>query len=100
MFNHDAPLFRSQKGGQFTPNTLQRLFHRVFSKARIQGASSHSGRRAFATTLIEKGVDSKSVSTVMGHASIAMTARDVEDKPVRLKQISADIFWVRYGAHV
>ncbi|MBB3256229.1 integrase/recombinase XerD [Paraburkholderia bannensis] len=89
-FNHDAPLFRSQKGGQFTPNTLQQLFQRMYSKARLQGASSHSGRRTFATTLIEKGVDIKAVSTLMGHASIAMTARYVEDNPVRLKQISAD----------
>jgi integrase/recombinase XerD len=90
-FNFDASLFRSQKGGQFSPNTLQQLFHRMYAKARLHGASSHSGRRTFATTLIEKGVDIKAVSTLMGHASIAMTARYVEDNPVRLKQISADI---------
>ncbi len=92
LFNFDAPLFRSQKGGQFSPNTLQQLFHRMYAKARLQGASSHSGRRTFATTLIEKGVDIKAVSTLMGHASIGMTARYVEDNPVRLKQISADLF--------
>jgi integrase/recombinase XerD len=92
LFNRDAPLFRSQKGGQFSPNTLQQLFHRMYAKARLQGASSHSGRRTFATTLIEKGVDIKAVSTLMGHASIGMTARYVEDNPVRLKQISADLF--------
>ncbi|KVN60315.1 tyrosine-type recombinase/integrase [Burkholderia stagnalis] len=91
LFNYEAPLFRSQKGGLFTPNTLQQLFQRMYSKARLQGASSHSGRRTFATTLIEKGVDIKAVSTLMGHASIAMTARYVEDNPVRLKQISADV---------
>lgn len=92
LFNFDAPLFRSQKGGRFSPNTLQQLFHRMYAKARLQGASSHSGRRTFATTLIEKGVDIKAVSTLMGHASIGMTARYVEDNPVRLKQISADLF--------
>jgi integrase/recombinase XerD len=92
LFNYDAPLFRSQKGGQFSPNTLQQLFHRMYAKARLHGASSHSGRRTFATTLIEKGVDIKAVSTLMGHASIGMTARYVEDNPVRLKQIAADLF--------
>jgi integrase/recombinase XerD len=92
LFNFDSPLFRSQKGGQFSPNTLQQLFRRMYGKARLQGASSHSGRRTFATTLIEKGVDIKAVSTLMGHASIGMTARYVEDNPVRLKQISADLF--------
>lgn len=91
LFNYESPLFRSQKGSGFTPNTLQQLFHRLYEQARLQGASSHSGRRTFATTLIEKGVDIKAVSTLMGHASVAMTARYVEDNPVRLKQISAGL---------
>jgi integrase/recombinase XerD len=91
LFNYDAPLFRSQKGSHFSPNTLQQLFHRMYAQARLQGASSHSGRRTFATTLIEKGVDIKAVSTLMGHASIGMTARYVENNPVRLKQICTDL---------
>lgn len=92
LFNYEAPLFKSQKGNAFSPNTLQQLFHRMFRDARLQGASSHSGRRTFATTLIEKGVDIKAVSTLMGHSSIAMTAQYVEDNPVRLKQICTDLF--------
>jgi integrase/recombinase XerD len=92
LFNYDAPLFRSQKGNAFSPNTLQQLFRRMYDEARLQGASSHSGRRTFATTLIEKGVDIKAVSTLMGHSSIAMTAQYVENNPVRLKQICGDLF--------
>jgi integrase/recombinase XerD len=90
-FNLEAPLFRSQKGSSFTPNTMQQLFHRMYVGAKLQGASSHSGRRTFATTLIEKGVDIKAVSTLMGHSSIAMTAQYVEDNPARLKQICTDV---------
>lgn len=89
-FNFDALLFRSQKGGQLTPNTLQQLFRRMNSTARMRRASSHWGRRTFATTLIENGVDIKAVSKPMGHASIAMTARYVGNNPIRLKQISAE----------
>lgn len=63
----------------------------MYAQARLQGASSHSGRRTFATTLIEKDVDIKAVSTLKGHVSIAVTAQYVEDNPVRLKQISADL---------
>lgn len=91
LFGYDAPLFRSQRGSAFTPNTLQQLFHRMYTAARVYGASSHSGRRSFATTLIEKGVDIKAVSTLMGHASIAMTAKYVENNPRRLKQICTDL---------
>jgi len=71
---------------------LQQLFHRIYDLARLPGASSHSGRRTFATNLIEKGVDIKAVSTLMGHSSIAMTAQYVEDNPKRLKLISSEIF--------
>lgn len=91
LFNDESPLFKSQKGNHFSANTLQQLFHRIYEQVGIRGASSHSGRRTFATTLIEKGVDIKAVSTLMGHASVAMTARYVEDNPVRLKKICQDI---------
>jgi integrase/recombinase XerD len=91
LFNTESPLFRSQKGNSFTPNSLQQLFHRMYLDARLQGASSHSGRRTFATTLIEKGVDIKAVSKLMGHASVTMTAQYVEDNPIRLKQICTDL---------
>lgn len=86
-----APLFRSGKGGAFTPNTMQMLFKRLFIAAGLPDASSHSGRRTFATSLIERGVDIKAVSTLMGHASVGMTARYVEDNPVRLRRISEEI---------
>ncbi|MDH5548080.1 MAG: site-specific integrase [Gammaproteobacteria bacterium] len=90
-FHPDAPLFRSQKGLRFSPNSLQQVFQRMFKSAGIEGASSHSGRRSFATTLIEKGVDIKAVSNLMGHSSIAMTAQYVEDNPARLKKISEGV---------
>lgn len=91
IFNPESSFFRSQKGGHFSPNTLQQLFHRLYTSALLQGASSHSGRRTFATRMIEKGIDIKAVSTLMGHASISMTARYVEDNPTRLKQICTDL---------
>lgn len=91
LFNLEAPLFKSQTGSSFSPNSLQQLFHRMYEDAKLQGASSHSGRRTFATTLIEKGVDIKAVSTLMGHSSIGMTAQYVENNPARLKQICTDV---------
>ena len=87
----NAPLFRSGKGGSFTPNTMQMLFKRLFIAAGLTEASSHSGRRTFATSLIERGVDIKAVSTLMGHCSVGMTARYVEDNPARLRRISEDV---------
>ena len=87
----NAPLFRSGKGGAFTPNTMQMLFKRLFVAAGLTDASSHSGRRTFATSLVERGVDLKAVQVLMGHAAVSMTARYVEDNPARLRRISEEV---------
>ena len=86
-----SALFLSNKRMRFTPNSLQQVFRRLYLAAGIEGASSHSGRRTFATRLIEKGVDIKAVSVLMGHSSVAMTARYVEDNPERLRVIVGDV---------
>jgi len=83
-------LFKSQKTA-FTPNSLQQVFKRLYRKAGIKGAKSHSGRRTFATTLIEKGFDIKSVSVLMGHSSIQTTARYISENPVRLGEMVAGL---------
>lgn len=87
----EAPLFKSGKGGAFTPNTLQMLFKHLYVAAGLPDASSHSGRRTFATSLIERGVDIKAVSRLMGHSSVGMTARYVEDNPMRLRRICEEV---------
>ena len=83
-------LFKSQKTA-FTPNSLQQVFKRLYRTAGIKGAKSHSGRRTFATTLIEKGFDIKSVSILMGHSSIQTTARYISEDPVRLGEMVAEL---------
>lgn len=87
----EEALFLSQKDGGFSANSLQHLFGRVYRAAGIHGASSHSGRRHFATNLIHKGIDLKAVSVLMGHSSVAVTARYVDDNPHRLRKVIADL---------
>lgn len=80
-------LFRSQKGSNFTPNTMQCLLKRIYVKCSLTNCSSHTGRRSFATRLIEEGADIKAVSSLMGHSSINMTSKYVEDNPIRLARM-------------
>jgi integrase/recombinase XerD len=80
-------LFKSQKGTAFSPNTLQCLLKRIYVKCALENCSSHTGRRSFATRLIEEGADIKAVSSLMGHSSINMTANYVEDNPHRLAKM-------------
>jgi integrase/recombinase XerD len=82
-----APLFLSQKGGAFTANTMQKLLHNIYAEAGVS-ASSHSGRRSFATRLIEGGADVYAVMQMMGHSSIMTTQQYFATSPERLKRFA------------
>lgn len=89
VFTFDQALFMSQKGINFSNKTMQKLFESFYKLAGIKGASSHSGRRTFATRLIEQGADIRSISTLLGHSSISVTALYFDLNPARLKKLSA-----------
>ena len=76
-------LFPTQKNPKrgFTANTLCQLFHKIYKDARMTGATSHSGRRTFITTLANKGVSVRLLASLAGHRSIATTQQyiDVND---------------------
>ena len=74
----NRPLFTSQKGGWFDAHGVVLLLKRIFVEAGVTGASSHSGRRTFATRLGSKGVGIRVIQALLGHASITTTARYVE----------------------
>jgi integrase/recombinase XerD len=63
----DTPLIASQRNGRFFSNvSLSMLFKQIYESAGIR-TSSHSGRRAFAIRLNEKGVGMKTIQRLMGH---------------------------------
>ena len=68
-------LFYTQKKPKrgFTANTLAQHFLHLYRKVGIDGASSHSGRRSFATTLSSKGVGVRVLMRAMGHRNISTT---------------------------
>ena len=75
------PLFRSQKGGHFSANTMCQLFLNIYKASGLSDASSHSGRRTFITRLANAGVGVRVLAALAGHSSIAVTQRyiDVND---------------------
>jgi len=50
-------------------------FSAACEKAKIQGVTWHTLRHTFASRLVMAGVDLKTVQELMGHKTIAMTAR-------------------------
>jgi len=86
------PLFASHRGPRrhFSPNTLAQHFYWLYRKAGVTGASSHSGRKTFLTSLASQGVSVFVLASLAGHKSIATTQRyitvndDVKRKAVEL----------------
>ncbi len=87
-FNINASLFKTQRGNSFQPDVLQKWFRKLYDKAGITGASSHSGRRTFITRLIEQGTAIKTVSLLAGHTYIATTSKYAKENPAQLKRIT------------
>ena len=86
----ETPLFLSQKGGAFSANTMQRMIGNLYRRASVRG-SSHSGRRSFATRLIESGTDIFTIKELMGHSSISTTQQYFATSPERLKRAVASL---------
>ena len=78
-------LFSTQKSQQFSANTATQHLQRLYARAGIIGATSHSGRRTWLTTLSQKGVSVRVLAAMAGHRSIQTTQRyiDVNDEMMR-----------------
>jgi integrase/recombinase XerD len=74
--NVNRKFFYSQKhtSDGFTANTLTQFFHYLYKRVGIDGASSHSGRRTFATNIASKGVGIKVLQKLLGHKNIQTTS--------------------------
>ena len=79
------PVLVSQKGnGQrrgFSANTLCQLINGIYREAGIAGASSHSGRRGFITTLANHSVGIKTIMELAGHRQMSTTQRYISVTP-------------------
>lgn len=71
---HDEDyVLQSAYGGPAEPKTLQETFKRITKAAGIEDANFHSLRHTFATRAVEKGADVKTLSVILGHASVNFT---------------------------
>ena len=81
------PFFASQKSVRvgFSSNSLGQTIANIYRAAGFEGASSHSGRRSFLTTLANKGTAIHLLKTLAGHRNIATTAAYLYSSPAQLR---------------
>lgn len=64
------PLFMTQKRSSFSANVLCQTLNGLYRHVGMNGATSHSGRRSFITTLASKGVGVRVLASLAGHRGI------------------------------
>ena len=78
----ERPILFSERGGGLSPATVRLWFHRLYTSLKMDGCSSHSGRRTFITRAARRvsqvGGSLRDVQELAGHTSLAMTQRYIE----------------------
>ncbi len=69
----DAFVCQQKNGKYVEPRTMQRYFARLCNRAGILDANFHSLRHTFATRALERKVDIKTLSEILGHADTNTT---------------------------
>lgn len=87
----DDYILQSTLGGAAEPKTMQKTFKRILKAAGIKDANFHSLRHTFATRAIEKGVDVKTLSVILGHSSVAITLNRYAHVLEEQKRLTMDV---------
>lgn len=97
--NDDTFFLTGMRGKYIEPRTMENRFKKVLIKTGIEAANFHALRHTFATRCIELGFDIKSLSEILGHASVNITLNRYVHPSMELKQknmnMLSDLFAVR-----
>ena len=87
----NKPLFATQKREGFNANTACYHFHMLYKGCGLNGASSHSGRRSYITSLSARAVPLKVLMELVGHRQAQTTMRYI-DVTSDMKRAAVELF--------
>ena len=88
----DAYLLTGEAEYFLEPRTLQRRFKKVLKESGLEDINFHALRHTFATRGIEVGFDPKTLSSVLGHATVSMTLNRYVHPTMEQKQRNMNLF--------
>jgi tyrosine recombinase XerC len=84
----DGTLFRNRLGGPLTDRSVRRVLQRYLQRASTATRiSPHALRHSFATHLLDRGADLRSVQELLGHSSLSTTQVYTHVTTERLKRV-------------
>ncbi|KAF0133741.1 MAG: integrase/recombinase XerD [Candidatus Saganbacteria bacterium] len=87
----DKPLFLDRNGTRLTRQSLWNMVKKYVKKSGVkEKTTTHTLRHSFATHLLEKGADLRTVQEMLGHSNIATTEIYTSVSRERLKKIYHD----------
>ncbi len=88
----NEPLFTNTKGDVISYSSFLKAYKRVLNRCGLPDGGPHVLRHTFATELLKRGADIKTVSQLLGHKSIKTTADIYLDVPWELKKNAVALF--------
>lgn len=83
--------------GPADPRTVQNHFKKILKEAGVESKNFHMLRHTFATNCIEKSVDPKSLSEILGHSNVGITLNRYVHPSMDTKRKHLDSLSVFYG---
>ncbi|MDI6757950.1 MAG: tyrosine-type recombinase/integrase, partial [Endomicrobiia bacterium] len=81
-------LFVNLRGGRLTPRGIRKLLVSWLGRSGLKGkATPHTFRHSFATHMLDRGCDLRSIQEMLGHANLATTQHYTHMSVAKLKKI-------------
>ena len=83
-------IFPGRNGGPLDPRSMQYRFQKFLIHQKISPRSFHTLRHSFATRCIERGVDVKTLSEILGHSNVQTTLQMYTHPSMERKRTSME----------